>query len=214
MTPGLVIGRIHLGKRLALTVGGGMQIATTHFHSQHNVNAVVNAPPVQDSFLERWIQKVQGRNRRNLVFKQCGQRSNGGLLGAAAAADGLPQNIRQFDPEEIGNNQVDFAFKPPFQKTPSLVAKWLLRPRQYPLRGDTGIHHKYTHRSRSSRIISSVEGNGPGAGEGVNRNSSSFFRNSRRAFSVFLVGIFCSRSSRTSAAMERRWLRARLRRAS
>ena len=79
------------------------------FHSKHNVNAVVNAPPVQDSFLERWIQKVQGRNRRNLVFKQCGQRSNSGLLGAAAAADGLPENIRQFDPEEIGNNQVDFA---------------------------------------------------------------------------------------------------------
>ena len=37
MTPGLVIGRIHLGKRLALTVGGGIQIATTHFHrNNHN----------------------------------------------------------------------------------------------------------------------------------------------------------------------------------
>lgn len=37
MTPGLVIGRLHLWKRLALTVGGGFQIATTHFHtSNHN----------------------------------------------------------------------------------------------------------------------------------------------------------------------------------
>jgi hypothetical protein len=37
MTPGLVIGRIHLWKRLAVTVGGGMQIATTHFHrNNHN----------------------------------------------------------------------------------------------------------------------------------------------------------------------------------
>ena len=37
MTPGLVIGRIHLWKRLAVTVGGGIQIATTHFHrNNHN----------------------------------------------------------------------------------------------------------------------------------------------------------------------------------
>lgn len=37
MTPGLVIGRLHLWKRLALTVGGGFQIATAHFHtSNHN----------------------------------------------------------------------------------------------------------------------------------------------------------------------------------
>jgi hypothetical protein len=36
MTPGLVIGRIHLWKRLALTVGGGFQIATTHFHTNNH----------------------------------------------------------------------------------------------------------------------------------------------------------------------------------
>ena len=36
MTPGLVIGRMHLWKRLAFTVGGGFQIATTHFHANNH----------------------------------------------------------------------------------------------------------------------------------------------------------------------------------
>jgi hypothetical protein len=37
VTPGLVIGRLRLWKRLGLTVGGGYQIATTHFHAtNHN----------------------------------------------------------------------------------------------------------------------------------------------------------------------------------
>ena len=37
ITPGLVVGRIHLRKRLAVTVGGGIQIATTRFHrNNHN----------------------------------------------------------------------------------------------------------------------------------------------------------------------------------
>lgn len=36
-TPGLVIGRLHLWKRLALTFGGGLQIAVTQFHTtNHN----------------------------------------------------------------------------------------------------------------------------------------------------------------------------------
>jgi len=37
VTPGLVLGRFHLGKRVGFTFGGGFQIATTHFHtSNHN----------------------------------------------------------------------------------------------------------------------------------------------------------------------------------
>lgn len=37
VTPGLVIGRLHLAKRVGLTFGGGYQIATTHFHTtNHN----------------------------------------------------------------------------------------------------------------------------------------------------------------------------------
>jgi len=35
-TPGLVIGRFHLWNRLAFTVGGGFQIATTHFHTNNH----------------------------------------------------------------------------------------------------------------------------------------------------------------------------------
>jgi hypothetical protein len=37
VTPGMVIGRLHLCKRLGLTFGGGVQIAATHFHTtNHN----------------------------------------------------------------------------------------------------------------------------------------------------------------------------------
>jgi hypothetical protein len=37
LTPGLVIGKLHLWKRLGLTVGGGFQIAVTQFHTtNHN----------------------------------------------------------------------------------------------------------------------------------------------------------------------------------
>jgi hypothetical protein len=37
VTPGLVIGRLHFWNRVGFTIGGGFQIATTHFHtSNHN----------------------------------------------------------------------------------------------------------------------------------------------------------------------------------
>jgi hypothetical protein len=45
MTPGLVIGRLHLWKRVGFTVGGGIQIATTHFHTNnHNGIFTVRFP--------------------------------------------------------------------------------------------------------------------------------------------------------------------------
>ena len=43
MTPGLVIGRMRLWKRLAFTVGGGLQIATTHFHT-NNHDGIFSVP--------------------------------------------------------------------------------------------------------------------------------------------------------------------------
>jgi hypothetical protein len=37
VTPGLVLGRFHLAGRVGFTIGGGFQIATTHFHTtNHN----------------------------------------------------------------------------------------------------------------------------------------------------------------------------------
>jgi hypothetical protein len=37
LTPGMVIGKLSIGRRLGLTFGGGMQIAVTHFHTtNHN----------------------------------------------------------------------------------------------------------------------------------------------------------------------------------
>ena len=37
LSPGLVVGRLHLWRRLGLTIGGGIQIAATHFHTfDHN----------------------------------------------------------------------------------------------------------------------------------------------------------------------------------
>src|SRR5579864_1162291 len=40
-TPGLVVGRLHLWKRVGFTIGGGYQIATTHFHT-NNHNAILS----------------------------------------------------------------------------------------------------------------------------------------------------------------------------
>lgn len=41
VTPGLVLGRFHLVGRIGFTIGGGFQIATTHFHTT-NHNAILS----------------------------------------------------------------------------------------------------------------------------------------------------------------------------
>lgn len=41
VTPGLIIGRLHLWNRVGFTFGGGYQIATTHFHTT-NHNAILS----------------------------------------------------------------------------------------------------------------------------------------------------------------------------
>lgn len=45
LSPGLIIGKFHLWKRLGLAVGGGIQIATTHFHAfNHNTVLTMRFP--------------------------------------------------------------------------------------------------------------------------------------------------------------------------
>jgi hypothetical protein len=45
ITPGIVIGRLHLSHRLGLTIGGGFQIATTQYHkNNHNGIFTVRFP--------------------------------------------------------------------------------------------------------------------------------------------------------------------------
>jgi hypothetical protein len=45
LSPGLIIGKFHLWKRLRFAVGGGIQIATTHFHTyNHNRVLTVGFP--------------------------------------------------------------------------------------------------------------------------------------------------------------------------
>jgi len=41
VTPGLVMGRFHFLGRMGFTIGGGYQIATTHFHAT-NHNAILS----------------------------------------------------------------------------------------------------------------------------------------------------------------------------
>jgi hypothetical protein len=41
VTPGLILGRFHVGNRVGFTVGGGYQIATTRFHTT-NHNAILS----------------------------------------------------------------------------------------------------------------------------------------------------------------------------
>jgi hypothetical protein len=45
VTPGLVLGRFHLGGRIGFTVGAGFQIAATHFHTtNHNGTLSIRFP--------------------------------------------------------------------------------------------------------------------------------------------------------------------------
>ncbi len=45
VTPGLLLGRFHLWRRVGFTFGGGYQIATTHFHiTNHNAIASIRFP--------------------------------------------------------------------------------------------------------------------------------------------------------------------------
>jgi hypothetical protein len=45
LTPGLMMGKFHLWRRLGFAVGGGIQIATTHFHTyNHNTLLTVRFP--------------------------------------------------------------------------------------------------------------------------------------------------------------------------
>jgi hypothetical protein len=45
ITPGMMVGRVHLLKRIRLTCGAGFQIAATHFHSDnHNVIFSIRFP--------------------------------------------------------------------------------------------------------------------------------------------------------------------------
>jgi hypothetical protein len=45
LSPGLMAGKFHLWRRLGFAVGGGIQIATTHFHAfNHNVVLTVRFP--------------------------------------------------------------------------------------------------------------------------------------------------------------------------
>lgn len=45
VTPGLIIGRLRLLGRVGFTIGGGYQIATTHFHTtNHNAILSIRVP--------------------------------------------------------------------------------------------------------------------------------------------------------------------------
>jgi hypothetical protein len=45
LSPGLMVGKLHLWRRLGFAVGGGIQIATTHFHTfNHNTLLTVRFP--------------------------------------------------------------------------------------------------------------------------------------------------------------------------
>ena len=74
--------------------------------------------------------------------------------------------------------------------------------------------NRFHYRFRSSRTISSVVGNGPADGEGIERSCSKRRINRRRALISRAVGTNCSSSKMTSAATDLRFCRACLRNAS
>src|SRR6266404_5689779 len=82
-----------------------------------------------------------------------------------------------------------------------------------PLGGNAGVDHEQAQRSRSSRIISSVEGKGPDVRGGRLCNSSTFSNSCCRLFNSAVVGISRLSKEMTSAAIDVRFFLARFRRA-
>src|SRR5579863_5354683 len=89
----------------------------------------------------------------------------------------------------------------------------LLRGGKQPLGGDACVDHEQAQRSRSSRIISSVEGKGPAVRGGRLCNSSTLSNSCRRLFNSAAVGTSRLSSEITSLAMDVRFCLARFRKA-
>jgi hypothetical protein len=130
-------------------------------------------------------------------------------------ADRFPTKVCDLDAEKIRDDQTYLPINQLTKRAHSFLLKWLGKARKQRFCGNPGVHQVQFHRSGSSRSISSLlEGKGPGEGVRDERNFANSAKAFRRELSTLSVGMFHSSNLITSAAIERRWLRARLRSAS
>src|ERR1700676_644852 len=159
-----------------------------------------------------------GWDHGQLMFEQNLYRRCGLLAGASAPADGFPESVGHLDRHQIRNEDLEFRAHPLVEQFFSLRRKRFCVQWWQPFRYGAGVDDyrfwRRTHRSRSSRIISSAVGNLPWTTGTEARSCMSLRTTSRRRRSSFSVGILASRRAITSAARERRFSLARLRRAS
>src|SRR5271163_1112696 len=129
------------------------------------------------------------------------------------SANRLPQYARTLEPKQVRDQNGHLAARQPLQEAISLGHHRFAAEQRKPLHGDVCIDYEVIHLSRSSRIICSDDGSDASGELFVNRKRLSFLRASRRAANCFSVGMLFSSRDKTSAAIERRCLRARSRRA-
>src|SRR5277367_473265 len=182
-------------------------------YGQRNVQAVVNAAIESCSYHEGEIEMRLGGDRCDAILTQFCQA--GLCFGQLATprSNRFPEETSHFRPEQIWNDELNFVVHVLDQQLGRFLGQRLVDTREHPFCNYARVHDDLAQRARSSRCISSVEGNRfldclP------KRIWLSFLMISRLARSSFSVGMFCSRSATTSAAMERRPSRARRRRAS
>jgi len=118
-------------------------------------------------------QQHKRRNGCEVSSLHVGSDGFGFVLTPSVLPSSLPQNVSNFRPKNVGHNEFDFAVDVAPEQAERLVGQRFPRRRNRPRDGDAAVKDYRVQRSRSSRIISSAEGNGPGLKGGRARSSAS-----------------------------------------
>src|SRR6266851_6035224 len=147
-------------------------------HCKSNVETVVHAA----------IETVRdGKGCHEQVLRgNGGEISLGGITncrlcfanGPSALANRLPGDVAELCPEDVRHDESNFLLSVAPKQINGFRHKIFVRWREHPLYRHRSIEHDRSHRSRSSRTISSAEGNFWRYGFGPRvRSCSTFFKN-------------------------------------
>jgi hypothetical protein len=140
---------------------------------QRHVQTVIDSPVVREGNFQSFRQQSEGRDSREITSLHVCRDGFGLVLSPSPLPCTLPQDVADLGPENIRHNKLDFAVDIALQQSQGLIGQGFSRQRHRPLYGNAGVKHQRVQRSRSSRIISSAEGNGPGPSGGRARSSAS-----------------------------------------
>src|ERR1019366_8641466 len=140
-------------------VGGDEISASGRGH--RNVGAVVNGSVEIAGDLERFRQKSPARQSGKVAVEHRFESALRQPGCDGAAFGGLPEETADLEPEQIRDNHLNRSLHVGAKKAMGFSGEGLNDLGRCPLRGNARVHHERLHRSRSSRIMSSVEGNGP-----------------------------------------------------